>query len=168
MKGIIRKLTPETYLQSYASLLKIGFPVLVTQLGVIVVSFADTMMVGAYGLDELAAAAFVNSLFLIAVVMLMGFAGGVTPLIGALYGKGDHHEGGLTLRASLQVNVIMATAFTAIMGGIYFFLDKFGQDPDILPLAREYFLIILFTMIPMAVFNCFQQTANGTTDTATP
>ena len=168
MKGIIRKLTPETYLQSYASLLKIGFPVLVTQIGVIVVSFADTMMVGAYGLDELAAAAFVNSLFLIAVVMLMGFAGGVTPLIGALYGKGDHHEGGLTLRASLQVNVIMATAFTAIMGGIYFFLDKFGQDPDILPLAREYFLIILFTMIPMAVFNCFQQTANGTTDTATP
>lgn len=168
MKGIIRKFTPETYLQSYASLLKIGFPVLVTQLGVIVVSFADTMMVGAYGLDELAAAAFVNSLFLIAIVMLMGFAGGVTPLIGALHGKDDHHEGGLMLRASLQVNVITAVAFTFIMGGIYFFLDKFGQDPDILPLARRYYLIILFTLIPMAIFNCFQQTANGTTDTATP
>ena len=88
MKGIIRKLTPETYLQSYLSLLRLGVPVLVTQLGVIVVSFADTMMVGAYGLDELAAAAFVNSLFLVATVMLMGFAGGVTPLIGALYGRG--------------------------------------------------------------------------------
>jgi len=168
MKGIIRKLTPETYLQSYASLLKIGFPVLITQLGVILVNFADTMMVGAYGLDELAAAAFVNSLFLIATVMLMGFAGGVTPLIGALYSKGHHDEGGLMLRASLQVNVITAVAFTVIMGGIYFLLDHFGQDPDILPLARRYYLIILFTMIPMAIFNCFQQTANGTTDTATP
>lgn len=168
MKGILRKLTPETYLQSYASLLKIGSPVLVTQLGVIAVSFADTMMVGAYGLDELAAAAFVNSLFLIAIVMQMGFAGGVTPLIGALHGKNDLHEGGLMLRASLQVNVIMAAAFTLVMGAIFFFLDHFGQDPDILPLARRYYLIILFTMIPMAVFNCFQQAANGTTDTATP
>lgn len=168
MKGIIRKLTPETYLQSYASLLKIGFPVLITQLGIIIVNFADTMMVGAYGLNELAASAFVNSLFLIVMVMLMGFAGGVTPLIGALYGKGDHKEGGLMLRASLQVNLIMSLVFMLVMSILYFFLDYFGQDPDILPLAKRYYLIILFTLVPMAIFNCFQQTANGTTDTATP
>lgn len=168
MKSIVRKLKPDSYIQSYKALLKIGFPVLVTQIGVIAVSFADTMMVGAYGLDELAASAFVNSLFLIAIVMLMGFAGGVTPLIGALYGKGDHQEGGLMLRASLQVNLMVAAGFTVIMSGLYFFLDMFGQDPDILPVAREYYLVILFSMIPMAIFNCFQQTANGTTDTATP
>lgn len=168
MKGIIRKLKPETYMQSYLSLVKLGTPVLVTQLGVIIVSFADTMMVGAYGLNELAASAFVNSLFLVAIVMLIGFAGGVTPLVGALYGKGDHKEGGIMLRAALQMNMIMAIAFTLIMGGLYFFLDKFGQDPELLPIAREYYLIILATMIPVAIFNCFQQTANGTTDTATP
>ena len=165
---IADKLKPETYLETYKSLIKIGFPVLVTQIGIIVVSFADTMMVGAYGLNELAASAFVNSLFLIAIVMLLGFAGGITPLIGALYGRGDHKEGGITLRAALQVNIIMALVFTLIMGVMYFFLDYFGQDPDLLPLARRYYLIILFTMIPMAIFNCFQQTANGTTDTATP
>lgn len=100
--------------------------------------------------------------------MLMGFAGGVTPLIGALYGKGDHTEGGIMLRASLQVNLITALVFSVIMSILYFFLDYFGQDPDILPLAKQYYLIILFTLVPMAVFNCFQQTANGTTDTATP
>lgn len=168
MKKIIKRLTPETYLQSYASLFKLGTPVLLTQLGIIAVSFADTMMVGAYGLNELAAAAFVNSLFIVVIVMLFGFSGGITPLIGALYGRGDHKEGGTMLRASLQVNVMVAIAFTVIMVGIYFVLDKFGQDPDLLPLARKYFLIILPSLIPLAIFNCFQQTANGTTDTATP
>lgn len=167
-KKLIRKLTPESYLQSYASLIKLGLPVLVTQLGIILVNFADTMMVGAYGLNELAASAFVNSLFVITMVMLMGFAGGVTPLIGALYGKGDHQEGGETMRAALQVNIGVSVVFTIVMGVLYFFLDKFGQDPDILPMARQYYLIILFTFVPMAVFNCFQQMANGTTDTATP
>ena len=51
-KRLIRKITPESYRESYVSLVKLGLPVLVTQLGVILVNFADTMMVGAYGLDE--------------------------------------------------------------------------------------------------------------------
>ncbi|MDE6577088.1 MAG: MATE family efflux transporter [Muribaculaceae bacterium] len=170
MKGktFIRKFTPESYIQSYKSLIRLGVPVLITQLGVIVVNFADTMMVGAYGLNELAASAFVNSLFVVVIVMLMGFAGGVTPLIGALYGRGEHEEGGRMLRGALQVNIFMSVAFTFIMAILYFHLDKFGQDEELLPIAREYYLIILFTLIPMSVFNCFQQMANGTTDTATP
>lgn len=158
----------ESYFSAYRSLLKIGFPVLITQLGVIIVSFADTMMVGAYGLNELAASAFVNSLFLVAMVMLMGFAGGVTPLIGALYGQGDHEEGGRMLRAAVLVNLGMAAIFIVVMGILYLFLDYFGQDPELLPIAKEYYLIILPTMLPIAVFNCFQQTCNGVTDTSTP
>lgn len=166
--GLIKKLKPETYGQAYLSLFRLGMPVLVTQLGVILVNFADTMMIGAYGVDELAAAAFVNSLFVVVTVMLIGFSSGVTPIVGALYGRGEHEQGGIMLRASLQVNLIVAAVFTVIMGSLYFLLDKFGQDPDLLPVAGEYYLLILCTIIPMAVFNCFQQTANGTTDTATP
>ena len=156
------------YFKTVRGLLKLGLPVLVTQVGIITVSFADTMMVGAYGLNELAAAAFVNSLFLVAIVMLLGFAGGVTPIIGALYGKGDHKEGGLMLRASLLVNLAMAMIFILVMGGIYFLLPYFGQDPELLPIVREYYLIILPSLLPMAIFNCLQQACNGLTDTATP
>lgn len=156
------------YFKTLQSLLKLGLPVLVTQIGIIAVSFADTMMVGAYRLNELAASAFVNSLFLVGIVMLLGFAGGVTPLIGALYGKGAHGEVGLTLRASLIVNTLTSLAFIGIMGGLYFLLPYFGQDEELLPIAQEYYLIILPTLLPMAIFNCMQQTCNGVTDTATP
>ena len=157
-----------SYLQTVKSLLKLGIPVLVTQVGIIIVSFADTMMVGAYGLNELAASAFVNSLFLVAIVMLLGFAGGVTPIIGALYGIKDHREGGLMLRASLAVNLLMAGIFIVVMGCIFFFLDYFGQEPDLLPIAKEYYLIILPSLLPMAIFNCLQQACNGVNDTSTP
>ena len=159
---------PTGYFQTVRSLLKLGIPVLVTNIGIILVSFADTMMVGTYGINELAASAFVNSLFLVATVMLLGFAGGVTPIIGALYGKGDHEEGGLMLRASLIVNLSVAVIFVLVMGILFFFLDYFGQDPELMPVAKEYYLIILPMMIPMAIFNCFQQASNGVNDTATP
>ena len=156
------------YLPMVRSLLKLGLPVLVTQVGIILVSFADTMMVGAYGLNELAASAFVNSLFLVAVVMLLGFSGGVTPIIGALWGRGAHEEGGLMLRASLFVNMGISVLFILAMSGVYFLLPYFGQDEELLPIAEDYFLIILPSLFPMAVFNCLQQACNGVNDTATP
>lgn len=156
------------FMTDHRALLRLGLPVLVTQLGVIMVSFADTMMVGAYGVDQLAAAAFVNSLFLIPMVMQIGFAGGLTPLIGALYSRGDHHHTGKMLRAGTQTNFVLSLCLTAFMGTMYFFLDRFGQPVELLPLIRSYYLIILTTLIPGAVFNAFQQTCNGINDTSLP
>lgn len=155
-------------MSEYRALFRLGLPVLVTQLGVIIVSFADTIMVGAYGVDQLAAAAFVNSLFFIPTVMQFGFAGGLTPLIGALFARDDNHRAGRMLRAGMQANALLSIGLTAIMGTIYFFLDKFGQPAELLPLIRSYYLIILSSLLPMAVFNAFQQTCNGVNDTALP
>lgn len=156
------------YKPEYRNLFRLGLPVLVTQIGIIVVNFADTIMVGGYGTDELAAAAFVNSLFVIATVMQIGFASGMTPIIGALFSRKERREAGIAMRGGLQVNLIVSLCFTAIMGIIYFFLDCFGQPDEIMPLVRTYYLIVLATLLPMAVFNCCQQSANGMTDTATP
>lgn len=157
-----------SYKKEYSTLFKLGMPVMATQLGIIMVAFADTAMVGAYGVNELAAAAFVNSMFMVPVVMQIGFASGITPLVGALFGRNDPEGAGRTLRAGLQVNSFLSLGLTFVMGILYFFLDCFGQPEELLPLIRDYYLIILASMFPMAIFNCSQQTANAINDTATP
>ncbi len=156
------------YKSEYKALFRLGMPVMATQLGIITVAFADTAMVGAYGVDELAAAAFVNSMFMIPVVMQIGFASGITPLIGALFGRDDHEAAGRTLRAGLQVNSFLSIGLTLLMAILYFFLGNFGQPEELLPLIKEYYLIILASLLPMAIFNCSQQTANAVNDTAMP
>lgn len=105
---------------------------------------------------------------MIPVVMQIGFASGITPLIGALFGRDDYAGAGRTLRAGLQVNSFLSIGLTIVMGILYFFLDCFGQPEELLPLIREYYLIILASMFPMAIFNCSQQTANAVNDTAMP
>lgn len=156
------------YASEYKSLLRLGGPVLVTQIGIILVTFIDTAMVGAYGVPELAASAFVSSVFMIPVVMQIGFAQGTTPLVGALFGRSDSAGIGRILRSGLQLNFWLSLIFTAIMGVLFFLLHLFGQDPDLLPVIRPYYLTILPGLIPMAIFNCLQQTSNGLTDTKTP
>lgn len=156
------------YFSHYRELIRLGLPVLVTQLGIIVVSFADTMMVGAYGLNDLGAAAFVNSFFMVAFVMLIGFGNGMTPLIGALFGQRRRHAAGRMFRAGLVVNVAIGIVATIIMGALYPFLDVMNQPAELMPLIREYYIYVLGGLVACAIFSCCQQTANGVTDTATP
>ena len=152
----------------YGAIGKLGLPVLVTQLGIITVSFADTMMVGAYGTNELGASAFVNNLFLVPIVALIGFSTGMTPVVGALFGKQLLEKAGSSLRAGLILNVGVALVFTAIMSCVYFLLPHFGQPTELLPLIRPYYLIILSSVAFNAVFTCCQNASNGMTDTAMP
>lgn len=156
------------YSTEYKNLLRLGLPVMVTQLGVVAVSFADTMMVARCGTAELAASAFVNSIFLVVIVMQFGFAAGLTPLVGSLFSRSDSDGVGAMMKAGFYTNLFLSVSFTLILGIVFFFVDRMGQAPELMPLVRPYYLIMLATLIPMAMFNALQQTSNGCTDTATP
>ena len=157
-----------TYLAEYKKLFRLGSPILISQLSVIIIAFCDTLMVGRYSVGSLAASAFVNSIYLIPNVMLMGLASGVTPLVGALYSRGNMWRAGRVTRAALQVNASVALVFTAIMAVVYFFLGHFGQDADLLPQIRSYYLVLLLTPLPIALNSLLMQMSNGVENTLLP
>ena len=57
------KKTFRLYRDHYVALLRLGVPIMIGQLGIIIVGFADNMMVGHHTSEELAAASFVNNLY---------------------------------------------------------------------------------------------------------
>lgn len=152
----------------YVRVLRLGFPILVGQLGMIVVGFADNAMVGNYSTEALASASFVNNVFNIAILMCMGFTFGLTPLIGSLFSRKENAEIGRTLRDGIRLNVVYALLLTAIMGGLYFFLPYLGQDEALIPLIRPYYLIYLAGILPIAIFQCFAQWAYAVNSTKMP
>ena len=50
------------YIIHYPTLLKLGIPIMIGQIGTVIMGFLDTLMVGHYGTEELAAAGFVNGI----------------------------------------------------------------------------------------------------------
>lgn len=152
----------------YTGILRLGFPIIVSQLGTIVVSFADTAMVGNYSTESLAAASFVNNLFNSALFTLMGFSYGVTPLVASLYGRSEHSRIGSLVRNALCVNALFGFVVMAVMGALYFFLPYMGQPPELMPLIRPYYLIVLASLAPLAVFGVFAQWSYGITQSKLP
>ena len=99
----------------YRELLSIGIPIIIGQLGTIVLGFADTLMIGHHSTEELAAAGLVNNIFTLVLVSYMGFSYGLTPIIGRLYGMEKINEIGGKVRNSLFANIIVGLIFTLAM-----------------------------------------------------
>ena len=74
----------------YKTLLKLGLPIVIGQLGMIILGFTDTLMIGHHSTEELAAASFVNNMFNLVIIFATGFSYGLTPIVGSLFGKGEN------------------------------------------------------------------------------
>lgn len=158
----------EQYKEHYKSIIQLGVPIVIGQIGIVVVGLADNIMVGQYNTLHLAAASFVNSAFNIPILFGLGFSYGLTPLVGQFFGRRDKFHVGQLLRNSLLVNLCMGILLTFIMGFVWFNIDKLGQPEELLPLIRPYFLLQLASLVFVMLFNSFKQFADGITDTKTP
>ena len=149
----------------YSATLRLGVPIAIGQLGVIILGFADTLMVGRYSTDALAASAFVNNLFTLFTFLLMGYSYGLTPIVSALFGQGKLAEAGEQLKPALLSGTVFCLLLMAVWGIAYFNLEHFGQPDELLPLIRPYFLVILVSMIFVMLYNELRQFTDGLTHT---
>ena len=149
----------------YRDILSIGIPIIIGQLGTIVLGFADTLMIGHYGTAELAAAGLVNNIFALVLISYLGFSYGLTPIVGRLYGMGHKQEIGPKLRSSIAANMIVGAAMVALLTVLYFNLHRIGQPEELLPLIRPYFIVNLLSVIFVGVFNTLKQLFDGITHT---
>lgn len=152
----------------YIKIFRLGLPILIGQIGTILVGFADTAMVGNYSTAALASASFVNNVFNVAIFASLGFAYGLTPIVGALFSQQKYGRIGAMMRSAVVANLLFALLLSAIMGCVYLFLDRLGQPVEQLPIIRPYFLIVLSGMIPVALFNVFAQWSYAINHTRMP
>lgn len=157
----------DTYKGHYKALFILGFPIVVGQLGIIILGFADTLMIGHHSTDGLAAASFVNNVFNLAIIFSTGFSYGLTPIVGGLFGKGRFTEAGQALKCSLLANLFVALLLTLIMFILYLNVEKLGQPQELMPLIKPYYVILLVSLVFVMAFNGFKQFTDGITDTKT-
>ena len=137
----------------YRTLIKLGTPIVIGQIGNLVLNFADTLMIGHHSTAELAAASFVNGIFVLFILFSIGFNFALTPVAGPFIGRNESEEAGVVMRSCLWANVILAISLSALAVAFYFSLHLFGQPDELLPLMRPY-LIVNIISLPFAVLGC--------------
>ena len=155
------------YPEHYRSLLSLGLPIMIGQLGMIVLGFADTMMVGHHSTTELGAASFVNNIINLAIITGTGFSYGLTPIVGGLFGRRELPEAGQALRCSLIANMLATVVMAVVLVALFLNLGNIGQPEELLPYMRPYYLVLLSSLPFVMLFNAFKQFTDSITETRT-
>ena len=159
MTGLIGK-----YGSNYKSLLRLAVPIIIGQLGGIITGLADTIMVGQYGTNELAASSFVNNVLNAFIIFGTGFSFALTPLVGENLARDKRYVVSAWLKNGIVANFLLSLIMLGVLTVIYFNVDKFGQKETLLPLIRPYFLISMISVVFIMLANSFRQFVEGITD----
>lgn len=145
------------YRYHYKTLLSLGAPLIVGQVGTIVLGFADTLMVGHHSVDELAAASFVNTVMAIVLVFAMGFSYGLTPLIGQMFGRGRTDGIGSVVRNGLLAATTTSLVLLAVLLAVLLNIRSMGQPAELIPMMRPYLIVNMVSLPFVCCFNTFKQ-----------
>ncbi|MNF35664.1 Multidrug resistance protein NorM [compost metagenome] len=147
----------------YQSTIMLAGPVVVSQLGHTLVLAVDSIIVGHYaGTISLAAVSLVHSVFMVVLVLGMGIAYGLTPLIAQENGKSNDKECAKLLSNSLWINTIASILlFLVVYYGSMHAMDQVDQDPRVVETAKPYLLLLGISILPLMIFQAFKQFAEG-------
>lgn len=130
------------------ALLTIALPLiggLVAQMGLQV---TDTIMLGWYGVSELAAGVLGSAVFHAVFILGAGFAHAVMPMVAAALGKGNVTEARRVTRMGLWLSIAFGLAVYPLFWFAAPILRGLGQAPEVAQLTQDYVRIAGLAMIP--------------------
>ncbi len=148
--------------------LKLAYPVVIGQLGHMMLGVVDSLMVGRLGAVPLAASSLANGLILLVIILGIGMSVALTPLVAIAKGSDNHDECGIILRQGLLVNLIFS--FLLVIA-VYFLADLvyyLDQPIEVAVQAESYLKILNLSIIPFMLFQTYKQFSEGLSFTKPP
>lgn len=139
----------------------LAYPVIIGQLGIIMMGVVDSLMVGKLGAAPLAAASLGHHLLIVILVIGFGTSMAVTPLVAISVGAKKYEECGIYFRQSLLVNMVVAFLLMIVIIIGAELIIYFNQPVSVAVQATSYTRILGFSVIPVMLFQTYKQFIEG-------
>lgn len=136
-------------------------PIILSQLGAIGMSTADTVMVGPLGAIPLAAVGVGTAVHIFALILGQGVISGMQPLVSQAYGAGDVPECRRLLVQGGWVAVLSSVPVMAVCAAGDPIVRALGQDPAVSALAGDYLRALTPGVLPFYLFLALRQFLEG-------
>jgi MATE family multidrug resistance protein len=143
------------------STIQLAYPVIIGQLGIIMMGVVDSLMVGHLGAAPLAAASLGSGLAFILLIIGIGVSLAVTPLVAIAVGANKYEDCGVYFRQSLLVNSVLALIIALAVFFAADMLKYFNQPLEVQIQAESYMKIIGFSALPLMLFQTYKQFIEG-------
>ena len=145
----------------FRATLVIAIPLILSNLTQIAYSLIDTAMIGVLGYKELAAASLVSNVIAIPMVIGMGLMMAITPLVAIAHGQNKSYRSSHLLYNGFGVSIVAGVLLALLVHVIAYFLKNMGQDIVVAELAKNYLIIMGYSLIPMMIFIACKHFSDG-------
>lgn len=159
------------YASHYKANLRLAAPVALSQLGYVVVQFADNVMVGAYGGDDplpLSAVSFGVMMSFVLFSLALGITLGITPIIGEHFARGEYRRTAHYLQSSLVMSGVVGVVLMLLQMWSEPLLYRLGQPVDVVDMALPYYRLMGYSIPAVMLYGCFKQFMEGVGNTVSP
>lgn len=136
---------------------RLAMPLIIGQLGQMLIGLNDTVMLGWLGVTELAASSFANTITYLPMMLGIGMSMAVSIRVSQARGAEDPAAARAALRHGLYITLALGILTLGFAFALLPFLGIFQQDPKVVAIMPNFFLLISASMIPamasMAVKN---------------
>jgi MATE family multidrug resistance protein len=140
---------------------KLAYPVMLTNLGHVLMGVTDNIMVGHVNAVSLAGAGLALVIFNVLLLFGVGVSYAITPLVAEAYGASDDEQIIETVRHGLVINVVNSFVLIVIVFFGKNLLYSINQPDEVVSLALPFLSIVAFSLIPVMIFQTFKQFAEG-------
>ena len=137
-----------SYPQHVRAVTILGLPLIGGHLAQFAIGMTDTVMLGWYGIDALAAITLASSYFFTLFIMGAGFAFAVMPMVASFNAKGDEISLRRVTRMGMWLSIIFAALVIPLLWWSSGVLQALGQDEQISDAAQRYLRVAGWAMFP--------------------
>ena len=148
-------------LRELPPLLKLAGPVILAEVGWMVMGIVDTIMVGPLGPAAIGATGMGSSVFTAVAIFGMGLMLGLDAFVSQAYGAGDETECLRWLHSGVWLAIVGAPVVMALTWLLFVSIDWWGLHPEIRVLVGPYLRAISFGSIPLLLYAAFRRYLQG-------
>jgi MATE family multidrug resistance protein len=141
-----------------AALLRLAAPMVLIQVGLMLMGVVDTIVVGRVSATALAAVALGNLYFYGITIFGMGVLLALDPIIAQALGARDDLAVSRGLQRGLVLSVVLAAVVSVLMLSVEPVLTLVGQPADVIPAAAGYVYRLIPAVWPFYLFIVLRQT----------
>ena len=126
----------------------LGVPLIGGHLGQVAIGLTDTVMLGWYGVEALAAGTLAHSVFFVLFLMGSGFAWAVMPMVAAAHAEEDDTSIRRAARMGLWLSMAFGLCAMPLLWWSHPILLALGQDPEVAAPAADYLRVAGWGIFP--------------------
>jgi multidrug resistance protein, MATE family len=142
---------PQSNLTHVRETLALALPLAGSHLAQSALHMTDTIMLGWYGVTELAAVVLGASSFFVVFILGAGFAQAVMPMVASALARDEQTR----VRRDTRMGIWLSIGYGALTYPLFWWsgpiLERLGQDHDVAALAQDYMRIAGLGMIPALI-----------------